>query len=267
MKAIYRNWYMNSICIFLLLGIISSCSKDQGPIPFADPVMITVTGFSTDPEAAFTVKVNGEVVSDSVYSGLTMSKIVTRKDGLQQITVSSKSTGALLIDTLIEIKNKEATIKLLQLDPSRPPQIIGQEEDDLPADKHRLAFYYTDHLLPDSLIAEVYYCWYNPDTYEFEKIRDTARYDKIKKGVLSEFQLMSGDGITSNAVHMLELFNAVTGERLSGLAAPFDPVIFSGYYTDFTPGATGTEKNYINRIVTSGSQDFFDIYSDRMISY
>jgi hypothetical protein len=229
--------------------------------------MITITGFSTDPLAAFAVKVNGDIVSDSVYSGYTTSKIVTRKDGLQQFTVSSKSTGALLIDTLIDIQGSKATIRLLQLDPAMPPQILGQQDDDLPADKHRLAFYYTDPLLPDSLTAEVYYCWYNPDTYEFEKIRDTARYDKIKRGTLSEFQLISGDGITPNAVYMIEVFNAVTGERLSGLAAPFDPVNFSGYPIDFAPGVFGTEKNYINSMVTLGSQGFFDIFSNRMISY
>lgn len=267
MKAIYEQWRLSSLYIFLLAVIFSSCSKDQGRIASVDPVMITVSSFFNDPQAAFTVKMNGEVVSDSVFSGYRISKIVTRRDGLQQFVVSSKSTGALLIDTLIEVKGNKTAIILLQLDPASPPQIIGQQEDDLPADQHRLAFYYTNPILPDSLTAEVHYCWYDPNTYEFVKIKETARYSKIKRGVLSEFQLISGDGVAPNVIYMLELFNAVTGERLSGLVNPFDPVNYSGYSTDLAPGPSGTEKNYINSIVTSGTQDFFDIYTNRMISY
>lgn len=267
MKAIYRQRRFVCLYIFLLIVLFSSCSKDQGRLSSVDPVMITISSFFNDPQAAFTVKVNGEVVSDSVFSGDKVSKIVTRKDGLQQFVVSNKSTGALLIDTLIEVKGTKAAIILLQLDPASPPQIIGQQEDDLPADQHRLAFYYTDPILPDSLTAEVHYCWYDPNTYEFIKIKETARYNKIKRGMLSEFQLIGGDGVAPNVIYMLELFSAVTGERLSGLATPFDPVNYSGYSTDLAPGPLGTEENYINGIAASGTQDFFDIYPNRLISY
>lgn len=264
MKSKYSQW----ICsLLLLLTAFSSCSKDEGLVPVTEAMRITVSTFSTDPQAVFSIKLNGDVVDDSIFNAERTTTVVTLVEGLQKLTVNNRTTGALLIDTLIDIKGNKAEITLMQLDPKGAVQIVRKSEDDLPADKRRLAFYYDSEVLPDSLAAVVYYCWYHPETYEFISIKDTARYDVIKRGELSEFHFISGDGLAPNAAYFIDLLDAQTGEHIEGLVNPFDPAAYMGYQVDFGPGPSGTEKNFINNIVAVGSPDFFDIFSNRLITY
>lgn len=253
---------------FLLVSFISSCSKEEGLVLQQEVVKLTITSFSTDPAAAFTVLLNNGQFADSLYNGQGHTRIIARQAGKQQIIVKDRSSGSVLIDSLIAIEGKEAVLTLMQLDPNHPPQLISQQEgEQIPEGYRKLAFYYTWDQLPDSIALEVYDCRYDLNTYELLEI-DTVRFEKVKKGVLSGFQLIKGDGLDPSVVYLMNFFDAVTGTVLPNLVKPFDPTFALGTTLDYWPGPLGTEKHFINNLAGTYNPAYgIDIYSNRLISY
>ncbi|WP_146217583.1 hypothetical protein [Chitinophaga sp. S165] len=261
-----RTFFTTALLI-CVITLFYSCKKDGELMKATEVVNISITSFSTDAAAAFAVVVNDDVVEDSLYNGGSASKLVAKAESMQHIIIKDHFTDAVLIDTSIAIPGKTASLTLLQLNADSDPILVGQSEEDIP-ENHRLqAIFYTNDILPDSIGFQVYGVHYDPNTFELLGVDTLATYPKIKKGELSEFMLIEDNPDPSIVYYFFQPLDVNTQQALPNQAVPFDPVNYSGVLFPIETGATGTEKHYINDISATGSPEFFDITSIRLISY
>jgi hypothetical protein len=253
----------------LLSGFLSvvSCQKNSDLVKATAIVSLTVTSFSTNSDAAFAVLVNNEIVEDSLVNGNTQTKLVAVVDGLEHVLIKDAYTNAVLIDTMLEFHGKKAVLTLLQLQQGQSPILVGGTEENIP-EHHRLqSFFYTTDVLPDAVACQLYACHYDPATFAFIKTDTMATWPEVRKGVLSESMLVPDNPDPSAIIYFWQLLDVQTQQPLANMAMPFDPANYLGYQFSFGAGTTGTEQHYINNFFTLGSAEFFDLFSDRLLSY
>lgn len=251
----------------LLLLAFSACKKEGELVKSTDIVNISITSFSTNPGAAFTIVVNDELVADSLSNGQPVSRLIAKVDDRQHIVIKDHFTGATQIDTTIAFPGKTAALTLLQLNAGSNPILVGQTDEDIPENHRQQAFFYTSDILPDSIGLQIYGVHYDPATFELLKIDTLSTFPKVRKGVLSEFATIADNPDPSVVYYFFQPLDALTQQPLPNQAVPFDPANYSGVLFPFDPGPAGTEKHFINNIGASGSPDFFDVFSGRLISY
>ncbi|WP_232538948.1 hypothetical protein [Chitinophaga tropicalis] len=247
-------------------SLFYSCKKDGELVKATEVFNITVTSFSSNTLAAFSVTVNDDLITDSLYNGQSATKIIARVEDKQHILVKDRFSKATLIDTVLSLPGQTASITLLQLDPEGAPILVGGQGEEIPEGSKALSFFYTNDILPDSLGMQIYACYYDPNTFEFTKMDTLATFKSIKRGELSSFQLVK-DTADPAIVYFIQPLDPITGNVLENLATPFDPTIASGYFLSFEGGPLGTEKHYINSIEAMAGDGVFDIASNRLISY
>lgn len=248
-------------------ALIYACKKDGEPIVATAVVNFTITSFSANAEAAFTVVVNDDVVEDSLYNGNPATKLIVKAKDMQHVLIKDHATGTVLIDTSLNIPGKKARLTLLQLDTDSNPVLVGQTDENIPDSQRLQAFFYTTDILPDAIGCQIYACYYDPVSFTFLKTDTLATFKNIKKGELSEFLLIKDNADPATIIYFFQALDVNTLQPLANIAMPFDPANYSGYQLPFDPGPNGTEKHYINNIGTSGSPDYFDVNSGRLISY
>lgn len=238
------TFFISAYSIFL----ISSCSKNGELMQQAQVIQLTVTSFSTSDEAVFKVNINDEILSDSLYNRYQASKVVIRKDGKQHLLVKKRSNDSTLIDTLLSITDRVATITLLQLDTTAAPVILGGGSGEVPDQKRMLSFYTNDTIMPAAFGLELYACYSDPNTGELLRVDTLARFDKVTRGELTEFKLVN-DSTSENVSigYFFQPLDLTTGEPFENLLRPFSPPA-TGPLLTFTKGSLGTEKYYINTI-------------------
>ncbi|MGN7721901.1 hypothetical protein [Chitinophaga sp. 22620] len=226
--------------------LMASCNKDGELEKNTQIIQLTVSSFSTDPEAAFSVNINGELVSDSLYNNHRASKTIVRQDGMQHLVVKKETNDSTLLDTLINMPENIATVTLLQLDPGSVPTLVNGGASDVPEDRKMLAFFYSDSVLPEALGVELYACYYDLDTRELLGIDTLAKFDKVIRGELTGFKMVK-DSVPGNTTiaYFFQLLDAA-GVPFADVLQPFVPERATGSRFDFNKGALGTEKNYIN---------------------
>lgn len=263
-----------SLKAFLITGLLTSittlfhsCKKDGELVKAAEVFNITVTSFSSNTSAAFTVVVNDDLITDSLYNGQSATKMIARVEDMQHVLVKDHFSDATLIDTLLSLQGKTVSLTLLQLDGESAPILVGQQDEEIPENSRVLSFFYTSDLLPDSIGMQIYACYYDANTFELSEIDTLATFNKIKRGQLSSFQPVK-DSIDFTTAYFIQPLDAVTGKVLANLGTPFDPTLASGYFLSFETGPLGTEKHYINGIDAMEVGDgTFNIASNRLISY
>lgn len=232
-------------CSVLIAG---SCTKKGELIENTQVIQLNLSIFSTNTEAVFSVYVNEETVSDSLYNRYQVSKMVVRKDGKQHLVVKKRADAATLIDTLLSIPGRMASITLLQLDTTAAPVIIDGGDGEVPAQKRMISFYTNDTIMPASFGLELYACYTDLNTGELLKVDTLARFDKVTRGELTGFKLVN-DSTDENANigYFFQPFDLATGAPFINLLRPFSPPA-TGPLLTFAKGPLGTEKYYINTI-------------------
>lgn len=266
-KFISFKTFFTAIFLICAITLFYSCKKDGELVKATEVLNLSITSFSTNTSAAFEVVVNDALVEDSLYNGQTFTKMIVKMEGMQHIIIKDHFTDATLIDTTIAIDGKIASLTLLQLNADSDPILVGQTDENIPENHKLQSFFYTSDILPDSIGLQIYGCYYDPNTFELVKTDTLARFEKIRKGELSAFLPVKDSIDPATTVYFFQPVDVATQQPLANLAAPFDPAAFSGYQFSFGPGIGGTEKHYINNIVGVGTPEFFDVASDRLISY
>ncbi|MEI3797424.1 MULTISPECIES: hypothetical protein [unclassified Chitinophaga] len=239
------TYYIPGIVLILLFFL--SCKKNGELIKATEVVKVTVSAFSTNTAAAFSITINGEAIADSLFNGQVKSKVVALAEGGQHMIVRNHGSSEILIDTLVTLPVGFATITLMQLDPAAPPLLIGKDETVIPDDRKMMAFYTKDTLLPETFGIELYACYYDEITFALLKIDTLARINKIKRGELTGF-VMVKDSVAYGSGYLFQPLDAVSGQPLDNLARPFNPAEATGPLLNFDRGPLGTEKYYINDI-------------------
>lgn len=266
-KFILGKTFFRTALLICAITLFYACKKDGELIKATEVVNLSITSFSTNTAAAFVVVVNNDLVEDSLYNGQTSTNLIGKTNDMQHIVIKDYFTDATLIDTSIAIPGKTASLTLLQLNADSDPILVGQSDENIP-DNHKLqAFFYTNDILPDSIGFQIYACHYDPNTFALVKTDTLATFEKIKKGVLSEFLAIPDIVDPAITYYFFQPLDVTTQQPLANMATPFDPANYLGYMFSFQSGIVGTEKHYINNIVGIGTADFFDVASDRLISY
>jgi hypothetical protein len=252
------------------VSMTSACNKDGELQKNAQIIQLTVSIFSTDPEAAFSVGVNEDLVSDSLYNNHQVSKMVIRKEGMQHLVVKKEANDSTLLDTLINIPGNTAAVTLLQLGPGTTPALVNSNSAEVPENRKMLAFFYSDHVLPEVLGVELYTCYYDLNTGETLAIDTLAKFDKIKRNELTAFRMVK-DSITPaniGSAYFFQLLDADTGVPFSNMLQPFNPARLTGARFDFNKGVLGTENYYINNLTgTNLANGKLLTRSSRLLSY
>jgi len=243
-----------------------SCQKDGELVKGIDVFDFRIDCFTSNPNVAFEVLVNNELVADSLKNGVPKSKIVTLVDGKQRVVIRRASSKTILIDTLISISDKKANLTLLQLDEEGKPVIVGASDWQIPANNRSIAFYYTEKVLPDSIGLQLYACYYDENTFELKRTDTLATYDVIRRGQLSTFNIVK-DSSDFTTLYFMQPLDAKTGKPLENVVTPFDPVNYTGFDLGMSPGPKGTEQNYINLINGYDTDGLLSITLSRLLSY
>lgn len=232
-----------------LIFLASSCSKNGELMQQAQVIQLTVTSFSTSDEAAFKVRINDEILSDSLYNRYQASKVIIRQDGKQHLIVKKWSNDSTLIDTLLSISDRVATITLLQLDTSAAPIILDSGSGEVAEQKRMLSFFTNDTIMPASFGLELYACHYDLNTGELLKVDTLAKFDEVRRGELTEFKLVNDSTLENVSIgYYFQPLDLSTKMPLADLLRPFNPATAAGPLLTFTKGPLGTEKYYINTI-------------------
>jgi len=243
-----------------------ACHKDGELIEGVEVFNFRIDCFTANPDAAFEVSVNNELVTDSLMNGVPKSKVVTLVEGKQHVVIKKSSSKTVLIDTLITVTDKQSRLTVLQLDEEAKPILVGKSDQEIPANSRSIAFYYTDDVLPDSMGYQLYACYYDENTFELKRVDTLATYDVIRKGQLSEFEIVK-DSIDFTTLYFMQPLDVKTGEALENLALPFDPMNYSGFDLGMSPGPTGKEQNYINLINGYKQDGTLSVTLKRLLSY
>lgn len=229
--------------------LIAACQKN-GVMETAPQVTEgRVKIFSFNSDSRFSITIDDEKLIDSLISSDLLTRIVTKKEGLQHFVVRDIVRNTIMVDTMLVLEKPSFELSVIQFDttPGRRPLVVGGTSA-IAEDSARMAFYLED----TSIAIPVDVFLYRSDI-SLNTLDTTPLYifREVKRFSATEFISVP---MTESIGFSVVIRNSVTGELVQTIAnnyvVPEDA--FSGIALGLCISPGGTEPANVHTLLGLG---------------
>ncbi len=227
--------------------LLAACKKDGTLFTEKEIIRVSVASYWADAEAVSSLTISNTLMADSFGSRqpVVSGKVIGRVSGKQQVQLKNLKTGSVWLDTALDIPGNDLSVRILQLEKEKAPQLLVSNNEAPDPSKRYFGFTYSDPNLPESLTLELYaMVVQTPNIIISGGDKPAAVFENIERGRFIGFTDIAYFAGFENRRFVFKLKNAKTGEYLPNADA-LDPFRYQKGGRMAVRTNMNTDANYI----------------------